>query len=235
MTIRTIKAALLISAITIFGSCNRVKYVHTDSYVMYYSIYDGINIDTSILRTYESPSGWRKIRQEIHVKMRNIHKNVSWESEGEDYDLYQDLCEKYNDVSYDRKVQLFIPPGTVLGVGSAIYPDWVSISVTCDSDFDASHPAGSELNDIMECEYQSSFLYIKGGYKDERLTWVKIKPLNEITADDLCLLCSPAVGSPMTIYFTAKPEIQDKKQISVTVMTNEGNIYTDSCVFDFSL
>ena len=234
MTIRTIKAALLISAITIFSSCTRFKYIHSDSYVMYYYIYDGIKLDTTSLYTNVKDNNGnmraKRVRPEIDINLRNIHKEVNWESEGEDYELYQQLSIKHNDISYDSKVPISYPPGIVLGVGSAIYPDWVSISVTCDSDFDASHPAGSELNDIMKGEFQSSFLYIKGGYKDESLTLGKIKPLNEITADDLCML-----AWRMTIYFTAKPEIQDKKQISVTVMTNEGNIYTDSCVFDFSL
>ena len=51
------------------------------------------------------------------------------------------------------------------------------ITVTSDSNFDNAHPADASLNDLIDCKYQSSYLYVIGGYADESLLEIKTKAL----------------------------------------------------------
>lgn len=65
----------------------------------------------------------------------------------------------YNDLSYNRY--------TIDGPRTAINDSIYKIEVYTVENFDASHPAGSDISDLIECRYISYYDYIQSGYKKE--------------------------------------------------------------------
>ncbi|HOE94504.1 MAG TPA: hypothetical protein PLU97_03795 [Candidatus Cryptobacteroides sp.] len=215
MTTRANKLLLLLAGLLLLGSCNKVTYVYADSYIMYYAIHDGIEIWTNK----------NKLGQHLlEVRLKKPFKSVSYDSKGEDKIIYDELCKKHNDLFYCREVPFFN------GVGGAIasYPDYTSVSITSNSNYDEEHPAGTPLNDIIICEYCSSYLYVLGGYADESLLDVKTKPLLEVTDDDLALL------GLLNFFFTQNPDTSGRHDITVSVTTDDGRTFTATCTMDFS-
>ncbi|NLZ50618.1 MAG: hypothetical protein GX899_02780 [Rikenellaceae bacterium] len=215
MITRANKLLLLLAGLLLLGSCNKVTYVYSDSYIMYYAIHDGIEIWTNK----------NKLGQHLlEVRLKKPFKSVSYDSKGEDKIIYDDLCKKHNDLSYCREVPFFN------GVGGAIasYPDYTSVSITSNSNYDEEHPAGTPLNDIIICEYCSSYLYVLGGYADESLLGTKIKPLIEVTPEDLML------QARLVFFFTQNPDTPGRHDITVSVTTDDGRTFTATCTMDFN-
>ena len=73
--------------------------------------------------------------------------------------LYDELCLKYGDMTYNREE--FVVYGSEPRF-LAYSP--VSIDIVSDVDFDAEHPAGTSLNDIVVFDAYSSKPYIDSGY-----------------------------------------------------------------------
>lgn len=76
---------------------------------------------------------------------------------------YDALCQKHVDMSFNR---------TVIYT-SADYPfpmyganDWVTVDLVSDADFDAKHPAGTSLGDIVTYHSMSPMRWIRSGYTD---------------------------------------------------------------------
>lgn len=78
--------------------------------------------------------------------------------------LYNYWCQKHGDMSYNRE--------ETIHQSYEIYPhrfiaaDYTAIEVTCDTDWDADHPAGTPLNDIMMFYAVSPIKYIRSGYTE---------------------------------------------------------------------
>lgn len=72
---------------------------------------------------------------------------------------FDDLSTYYNDLTYNRY--------TVCGPRIAINDSIYKIEVRTVEDFDALHPAGSDISDLVECQYISYYDYIQSGYKKE--------------------------------------------------------------------
>lgn len=72
---------------------------------------------------------------------------------------FDDLSTYYNDLTYNRY--------TVCGPRIAISDSIYKIEVRTLEDFDALHPAGSDISDLIECQYISYYDYIQSGYKKE--------------------------------------------------------------------
>lgn len=103
-----------------------------------------------------------------------------------DYKYYEKakyFSELYGDTSYN---------GGIIGWEHAVlaYPiDKMTIS--CDDDFDAEHPAGTPLDDIVNLEYSTYYKFIESGYKlkFDNPWWydkeeeVLSSPLNSINED----------------------------------------------------
>jgi hypothetical protein len=182
---------------------------------MYYAIHDGIEIWTNK----------NKLGQHLlEVRLKKPFKSVSYDSKGEDKIIYDDLCKKHNDLSYCREVTFY----NGVGGAGALYPNYTSVLITSNSNYDEEHPAGTPLNDIIICEYCSSYLYVLGGYADESLLDVKTKPLLEVTDDDLALL------GLLNFFFTQNPDTSGRHDITVSVTTDDGRTFTATCTMDFS-
>lgn len=211
MTNRANKFLLLLAGLLLLGSCNKVTHVYSDSYIMYYAIHEGISL---------RPDGAQLARQYgVYVGFKGLAKFVSYDSKGEDKIIFDELCKKHNDLSYCREVAFF----NGAGGERAIYPNYTSVTITSNSNYDEEHPAGTPLNDIMGCEYESSYLYIIGGYADESLLGTKIKPLLEVTPEDLML------RGRLVFFFTKKPDTLGPQDITVSVTTDDDRTFTANC------
>ena len=73
---------------------------------------------------------------------------------------YRDLCRKHGDVGYNRKIAYLSGRNVVYNAS-----DLLSVKVYSDRDFDAEHPAGSSLADIIRFLSCSPKEYIASGYK----------------------------------------------------------------------
>ena len=153
----------------------------------------------------------------ILLNARNdFSKTCSLHSTGAEKERYDQLCQKHKDVSYNQKRSI----GGVLDIESVTYNDcdFTEITVTADKDFDESHPAGTNLSDIVRFMTWSPYRYILSGYskyyhydrsdvseafdtlmrvyiakeffdKDTEATCYPIdKVIKELTADDLILI-----------------------------------------------
>ena len=215
MTTRANKFLLLLASLLLICNCTRVTHVYSDSYIMYYNIHDGIKLMYG-----------ERVKGEYWLYLSPLQPTriVSYESKNKDKLIYDELCVKHNDLSYCREVPFYN------GIGGAIasYPDYTSVSITSNSNYDEEHPAGTPLNDIIICEYCSSYLYVIGGYADESLLDVKTKPLLEVTADDLAML------GRLNFFFTQNPDTSGRHDITVSVTTDDGRTFTATCTMDFN-
>lgn len=74
-------------------------------------------------------------------------------------DLFDSLSISYNDISYNKY--------TVCGPRIAIDDGLLGIRIETVESFDTLHPAGSDVSELVECQYISYLDYIQNGYKKE--------------------------------------------------------------------
>lgn len=214
MITRANKLLLLLTGLLLLGSCNKVTHVYSDSYIMDYSIHNNIELMYG-----------ERVKGEYWLYLSPLEpKHLSYDSKGKDKIIYDDLCKKHNDLSFCREVTFY----NGVGGAGALYPNYTSVLITSNSNYDEEHPAGTPLSDIIICEYCSSYLYVLGGYADESLLDVKTKPLLEVTADDLALL------GLLNFFFTKNPDTFGRHDITVSVTTDDGRTFTATCTMDFS-
>lgn len=116
--------------------------------------------------------------------------------EGDDHDttgktlseMAKYFTELYGDTSYEGAVY----PGAF----SALAYPIDKATISCDKDFDAEHPAGEPLDDIVRFDFVTCYDFIQNGYKlnakYEYHEYYSL-PLNEINAD---------VTKLISLYFT---------------------------------
>lgn len=78
---------------------------------------------------------------------------------GEDKAYYDLLCAKHNDLYYNRKVRI-----RTNMPDSRCYRDFVKCEVWSSADWDADHPAGTMLGDIVVFDSNTPWPYIRSGY-----------------------------------------------------------------------
>ena len=112
----------------------------------------------------------------------------------------------------------------------AYTPDIVSIDVCCEDDFDASHPAGSSINEYIKIAYRHAGDYIASGYKDPPYPDLRRqkRQLSEITPEDLKVLLSAE------LLFVTKPEKTGIHSLKIVLKTADGKEYSDTFRYDFS-
>lgn len=213
MIIRKSSISIFVILSLLSISCNKEEFVYTDSYVMEYCMYDGVQI-------WGTEWNFNKPGQFALQVSINKTKSVSYASKGDDLLFYKELCKNNNDITYCREVRtkLRTPP-------FAYYPDFSSITVTADRDIDESHPAGYSINDLLDCEYESHFPYINSNYSDLYITTPRSKKLSEITSQDLKLIqlfyvvfnSISYVQGPVTFYFTVTNTLGQEFSVSRTV------------------
>ena len=77
-----------------------------------------------------------------------------------------EFAEFYGDTSYEGSVY----PGMSKSLAYPIE----KITISCYENFDAEHPAGEPLDDIVKLEYKTFYEYVKNGYKNQETTPVGV-------------------------------------------------------------
>lgn len=108
---------------------------------------------------------------------QNGDKCCDFLSKGDSYKQYIALCEKHNDMSYDHTVSVI--SGGDFGGPAYAKCDFTHLAVTSDKDFDASHPKGQSLNDIVRFIAFSPNKFIQSGYK-KKYDYTKDNSLSNI-------------------------------------------------------
>ena len=156
---------LSISAMLLSTGCDVSKTRLFKSYITEYSYNKNIELkitnkgNIAIYRKYTS--------EDDHIKTASY----SFKSKGEEKKRYDELCKIHNDLSYNKKRSYIVVP--IWGICSAI--DFKEIDVVSNKDFDAEHPAGTSLKDIVRFVSVSPKKFIDSGYK-ETFNWRRNKP-----------------------------------------------------------
>jgi hypothetical protein len=164
-----------------------------------------------------------------------------------DIDVFHNdvLCEKYGDTTYDREE--FVPIGVE---PSFLAYSPVSIEIVSDADFDAEHPAGTSLIDIVTYDGQSSKPFIDSGYQmcywedkdkfyyykntNERPYYPVYKKVSELTEEDLMLIYG--FGGDIVyghLYFDYLPTLSQQHRITVTFTDERGEKFSDTVTMNF--
>ena len=162
------KRVIFLSLVTalLYQSCDRARYHVFKSYITEYSYSENIQLKIT-----------SKGNIVIYRDYRNIEKNkiktatYSFSSNGEEKKKYDELCKIHNDISYNQKRRYIVDP--LWGKCSAI--DFQEIDVVSNKDFDAEHPAGTSLKDIVRFVSISPKKFIDSGYK-ETFNWRRNTP-----------------------------------------------------------
>ncbi len=232
---RFIIVSLLLGLVSL-ASCDHFYEVESRSYIFSYVEYVGVELrsdydvastDVSRLqRTKSSQMTYRNRTGKITLTFK-AGKIVNFWSEGEDKELYQEFCEKNNDVSFNKKIIInskTATPASFLDGASASYPNISSVDFYCDKAFDENHPAGSSLNDIVEVKDLLSLRqYINSGYKDFGDGYKGM--ISDLSSKDIDLLLCES----WDCRFVSFPEnLEQVYKITVAVTFETGDTYSDT-------
>ena len=215
---RIIKISLL-AILLLAQSCDKQTIMMSQSYLLAFeNIEDVYNAEMSY-----------KNDNVLELKIRATGY-VSILSYGEDKLKYLSLCEKFNDLSYNREVR-FIKGPHVSFTADII----TNIDIISDTDFGLDYPAGTSLRDITIIETYSAYPFVLGGYisktpDDYRIeNWTKInKRLSELEENDLSLL---PLGF-LDFRFDLIPE-EKNHNLTVTLTLDDGRVLTNTFAMQF--
>lgn len=163
----------------------------------------------------------------------DIKKYSSW-STGDEAEIYRSLCQKHNDLNFKGEDPLFNHPSK-----QCYAKDIASIELTCDSDFDAKHPAGSSIMDIMEYQTTSFGPFITSGYGGEFNNYnaalnriqISISPADSIAPEYMMLLSSVNL---FRLFFNCVPERKTEIGLTLTITFDNETAVTFNVTADFS-
>lgn len=155
--------SLIIISALVLCSCHKDpdKYVFVDTSVARSFVQQYDSIDELEFRQLET----RRISVNIkHSKMGGL-----WNTH-----IYDSLCKKHNDLNFNGKINV----GKASHIGyTAIGTDFQKIEISCNKGYNAEHPEGTLLNDIVRLISGTPYPYIKSGYKK---TFNKTEPLSAL-------------------------------------------------------
>ena len=161
-------------------------------------------------------------------------KKYSSLSTGDEADRYRSLCQKHNDLNFRGEDPLFNHPSK-----QCYAKDIASIELTCDSDFDAKHPAGSSIMDIMEYQTTSFGPFITSGYRGEFFNYhaalstiqISISPADSIAPECMMLLSSINL---FKLFFNCAPERNTEIDLTLTITFDDETAVTFNVTADFT-
>jgi hypothetical protein len=193
---------------------------------------------------YDCPEFILETSESGNIALRGSGENglCGWSSKGREKAIYDSLCVLHHDMSYNKKRDYIVGPGW----GASYKGDIVSIDVVSNADFDAQHPAGAPLNDIVRIISVSPYPYITSGYK-KTYDWKRNPPenlqrenifrgrsnrgenpfyypidkrLSELTSSDLIL----ADMSEIFLIFEKQPDLSKEHNLTVTIKVSDGKV-----------
>lgn len=178
-------------------------------------------------------------------------------STGEEKARFDELSRSYGDTCYNREIDL-----EYMSVGTAVQRT-ARIDVVSDCDFDATHPVGSSLNDLIIFYGATPYPCIASGYKEffngfdtlphptdnpvyncsqnyyvhspnePKPFFPIVKRLCDMREEDFLLTCGNASITAGVLFFTSKPEGEQTHTLTVTLTTTEGEQFSDEVVYTF--
>lgn len=166
----------------------------------------------------------------LEVRFTGRGRGGQYNDSGERLAVYNALCEKHNDVTYNRKVTIY----QNVYWSSCSY-DFTALEIWSSEAWDADHPALAPLDDIVRFEGSTPWPYIRSGYTqkyDER-QWGEYYPIDklvsELTPDDMTLL--PSWGFRLT--FITPPSLDRRHTLFVRLTADDGTEFETSLDIDF--
>ena len=147
---------IFLFALLLCAGCYKI--IYTNSYIL--GFYDIQNMGA--IGKYVSIGGENYVRVNVHVKTARMVTDVLGDRVSEN-GTYEELCKKYGDVSYRQKIIINHDLGATAGY-SWPNADIREIEVISNDDWDATHPAGSLLNDIAWFTSASVYPFIQDSY-----------------------------------------------------------------------
>jgi hypothetical protein len=211
---------------------NKPEEVFLRSYVMEYYNFTGLNIEEGGSDSFYPEK----------LILLNASKGVttcSYLNTADPYKtMYDALCEKHGDMTFNRKVYLPID-GRVVNFPAI---DFVSIDVVSNVDYDAEHPAGTSLNDLFTFNGYSAKPYIDSGYAEDDIHVNEVyvysdivKPLEEVSSNDLVLLGTGDPRRPRLCHLAIDtyPTLSKTHTFTVTMTADDGRVFSDSIEMTF--
>lgn len=136
---------------------------------------------------------------------------------------FDELSKYYNDLTYNRYV--------VNGPRIAVNDSVCKMTIKTVDDFDASHLAGSDISDLVECQYVSYYDYIHNDYKIVNTKALQTQGLNgysyiegaEIKNMNLAEICydnTKLIAPEFMLKFKKAPEKKGEYHFDLTVILN---------------
>lgn len=180
------------------------------------------------------------VASEIDVEVNKESGDLCLKVSGEEYQTWDKneiskealyFINLYNDDSYYGVVQP--------GMSRALAYPLDKITIYCDKDFDAEHPAGTPLDKIALLYFSTFYPYIEGGYKslgsydyyDDRV-W-RIMNFTQINADRTKLMWADFITSQISpsyvaqIDFVSQPETPGEYTFTLEMTTNGETLKTE--------
>ena len=182
-------------------------------------------------------------------------------SSGAEKEKYDQLCIKHNDLSYNQDHIIIGDPPRDYESVTHFECDFTKITVTTDKDFDETHPAGTDLSDVVRFMSWSPCKYILSGYSDyyhydksdvsdafdtmmrrslskecfnEDMEYFPIdKLVKDLTADDLILVGYNPLAYLGMLYFDKLPSEQGEYEIAVSIKTDDGKTLSGTVEMHF--
>ena len=158
----------------------------------------------------------------------------SLQSKGKEKLKYQNLCEKFNDLSYNKEVRFIMAPTNVF-LAEVI----TGIDIISDTDFGDDCPAGASLGNIVFIDAYSAYDFVQGGYKSKDpsddyspTNWTRInKRISELGENDLALAPLHYITF-LSLNFDLIPE-EKNHNLTVTLTLDDGRVLTKTFAMQF--
>ena len=177
----------------------------TNHFIDVYLVPDEIKV----VHSYDGEIALAIIGEEYFTHFDNNYKH---------YEFVEYLSEFYNDIKYNGYLR-----GNNDNRAMAYPID--KMTMYCEEDFDAQHPAGKTVDDIVTFDFSSHYNFIQSGYKknknsDSRLQDVDCYTLhlNEVNADVATLLALQRTW--MVFNFTSAPETPGEYTFTLEMTIN---------------
>lgn len=191
----------------------------------------------------------------------DLSESCGLHSTGTKKERYKYLCEKHKDLSYNGYRSIF---GS-LDFESVNYGDcdFVEITVTADKEFDATHPSGVNLSDIVRFMSWSPYKYILSGYSKyyhydksdvseafdtnmrgcvdrkffDNATDATCYPIDklvkDLTMEDLILIGHDEAFFVGLLYFEKTPDAEGEYNITVSMKKDDGSVLSETVTMTF--
>lgn len=147
-----------------------------------------------------------------------LYQDPNLRDEPQNTDQYIECATKNGDIRDRKYLQVYNHPITE----RAFAFNWHAVTVTSNKRYDAKHPAGTPLNDLLEFHAATYGPYILSGYDSGINPFIFLdKPLPECSVEELSILFANIWDYPC-VYFTKSPDKTEEHKITVRIEADYG-------------